>query len=215
MPLSPTAETELRRDVRREADALALEFTGIFSKTIVDRLVEDSLATFTERQVVTTFVPSLVRRYARERLKALAQAEGLVGKGEPELLFVCTHNAGRSQMAAVLATSRSEGRVHARSAGVEPPREVNSVAVSAMGEIGLDLSTEFPKPVTEEVLRAADCVVTMGCEGACPIVPGVRYVEWQIDDPAGQPIDVVRRIRDEIDRNVRWLLADIGVGIYR
>ncbi len=129
----------------------------------------------------------------------------------PEVLFVCVHNAGRSQMAAALLDRRARGRVSVRSAGSEPAGSVNPVVVAAMAELGIDISREFPKPLTDDAARAADVVVTMGCGDACPVYPGKRYVDWELDDPAGQPLEVVRRIRDEIDARVRALLADPGV----
>jgi arsenate reductase (thioredoxin) len=128
---------------------------------------------------------------------------------EPSVLFVCVHNAGRSQMAAGLVTLRSHGRVHVRSAGSAPGEEVNPAVVEAMEEIGVDMGEAFPKPLTDEVVRAADVVITMGCGDACPIYPGKRYEDWQLDDPAGQGIDAVREIRDEIDKRVRKLIAEL------
>jgi arsenate reductase (thioredoxin) len=129
----------------------------------------------------------------------------------PEVLFVCVHNAGRSQMAAVLTDSMSGGYVHVRSAGSAPASEVNPVVMEAMRELGLDLSQEFPKPLTDEVVEAADVVVTMGCGDACPIYPGKRYLNWEVDDPAGQPLPVVRRIREDIRARVAGLLREPGV----
>jgi protein-tyrosine-phosphatase len=127
----------------------------------------------------------------------------------PEVLFVCVHNAGRSQMAAALLHEHAEGRVHVRSAGSTPADEINPAVAAAMAEIGLDLSKEFPKPLTDEVVRAADVVVTMGCGDACPVLPGKRYLDWELDDPDGLTLAEVRPIRDEIDRRVRDLLADL------
>jgi protein-tyrosine-phosphatase len=129
----------------------------------------------------------------------------------PEVLFVCVHNAGRSQMAAILTDSMSGGRVHVRSAGSTPASEINPVVVEAMREVGLDLAREFPKPLTDEVVQAADVVVTMGCGDACPLYPGKRYLDWEVDDPAGQPIAAVRRIRDDIRSRVAALLRELGV----
>ena len=127
----------------------------------------------------------------------------------PEVLFLCIHNAGRSQMAAALLDHLAAGRVVVRSAGSEPADRVNPAVVEAMGEVGIDISREFPKPLTDDAVRAADVVVTMGCGDACPWYPGKRYVDWQLDDPAGRGIDEVRPIRDEIDRRVRALLAEL------
>ncbi len=136
-------------------------------------------------------------------------ADGTIVEAQPEVLFVCVHNAGRSQIAAGLVKLRSEGRIHVRSAGSAPGDEINPAVVEAMTEIGVDLSEEFPKPLTGEVVRAADVVITMGCGDACPIYPGKRYEDWQLDDPAGQSIVVVRRIRDEIDARVRTLVGEL------
>ena len=128
---------------------------------------------------------------------------------EPSVLFVCVHNAGRSQMAAGLVKLRSHGRVHVRSAGSAPGEEVNPAVVEAMEEIGVDMGEAFPKPLTDEVVRAADVVITMGCGDACPIYPGKRYEDWELDDPAGQDVEAVRVIRDEIDQQVQRLAAEL------
>ena len=128
----------------------------------------------------------------------------------PEVLFVCIHNAGRSQMASALLDHRAQGRVHVRSAGSEPADRVNPAVVEAMREVGLDVSKEFPKPLTDEVVRAADVVITMGCGDACPIYPGKRYEDWELADPAEADLDGVRRIRDEIAERVRRLLDELA-----
>ena len=128
---------------------------------------------------------------------------------QPEVLFVCVHNAGRSQMAAGLTKLRSQGRITVRSAGSAPGEEINPNAVLALEELGIDMSEEFPKPLTDGAVRAADVVITMGCGDACPIYPGKRYEDWKLDDPAGQDLDTVRRIRDEIDQRVRKLIAEL------
>jgi protein-tyrosine-phosphatase len=128
---------------------------------------------------------------------------------EPEVLFVCVHNAGRSQMAAGLVELRSRGRVHVRSAGSDPGEEIDPAVIQAMDEIGVDMSKEFPKPLTDEVVRAADVVIMMGCGDACPTYPGKRYEDWTLDDPAGQDVATVRRIRDEIDSRVQALLSEL------
>jgi len=127
----------------------------------------------------------------------------------PEVLFVCVHNAGRSQMAAALLDHHARGNVQVRSAGSTPADEINPAVVEAMAEIGLDLSREFPKPLTDEAVRGADVVVTMGCGDACPVYPGKRYLDWDLTDPAGRTVEEVRPIRDEIDRRVRGLLAEL------
>ena len=132
-----------------------------------------------------------------------------MGTDMPEVLFVCVHNAGRSQMAAGLVRLRSGGRVGVRSAGSDPGEVINPAVVEAMAEVGVDLSDAFPKALTDDAVRAADAVITMGCGDACPIYPGKRYEDWTLDDPAGQEIETVRRIRDEIDARVQRLVADL------
>jgi len=127
-----------------------------------------------------------------------------------EVLFVCVHNAGRSQMAAALLDRHAAGRVRVRSAGSAPASEINPAVVAVMGELGLDLTGEFPKPLTRAAVQAADVVITMGCGDACPIYPGKRYLDWELDDPAGKTIDQVRPIRDNIDTRVQQLLAELA-----
>jgi protein-tyrosine-phosphatase len=125
------------------------------------------------------------------------------------VLFVCVHNAGRSQMAAGLVKLRSDARIHVRSAGSDPGETINPAVIEAMDELGVDMSEEFPKRLTDEVVRAADVVITMGCGDACPIFPGKRYEDWVLDDPAEQSLDTVRRIRDELDGRVQRLIAEL------
>jgi arsenate reductase len=127
----------------------------------------------------------------------------------PEVLFVCIHNAGRSQMAAGLLHERTRGAVRVRSAGSEPAGRLNPAVVAAMQEVGIDISKEFPKPLTDDAVQQADVVITMGCGDACPFYPGKRYLDWDLEDPAGKPIEVVRRIRDEIDRRVHALVSEL------
>jgi arsenate reductase len=194
--------------VNRAAENLAHEFKGIFSEETIARYIGESLDLLGNSRI-NVFVPVLAHRFARERLKALAQAEGAMTKEQPEVLFVCVQNAGRSQMAAGLVKLRSDGRVHVRSAGSAPGEEINPAVVRAMTELGVDMSEEFPKPLTDEVVRAADVVITMGCGDACPIYPGKRYEDWELDDPAGQDLETVRRIRDEIDARVQRLVAEL------
>src|SRR5690606_25437094 len=149
-------------------------------------------------------------RFAKERLTALAQAKGAIEKDRPEVLFVCEHNAGRSQLAAALTAQLSAGHVHVRSAGSLPKSAIDPAVEAAAAELGLDLSSEFPKPLTDDVVQAADVVITMGCGDACPVYPGKRYLDWELDDPAGKSVEEVRAIRDEIDRRVTSLLAELA-----
>jgi arsenate reductase len=137
------------------------------------------------------------------------QAKGRMVNDLPEVLFVCVQNAGRSQMAAGLLNHHAQGKVHVRSAGSEPAEEINPAVVEAMAELGIDLGEEFPKPLTDEIVRAADAVITMGCGDACPIYPGKRYLDWELEDPAGKDLESVRAIRDEIDRRVQTLLVEL------
>jgi arsenate reductase len=194
--------------VRQAAQRLKDESAGIFSAETIQRYIGESLDLLGNSRI-NVFVPVLAHRFARERLKALAQADNLVVKEQPEVLFVCVHNAGRSQMAAGLVKLRSQGRIHVRSAGSAPGEQINPAAVEAMEELGVDMSEEFPKPLTDEVVRAADVVITMGCGDACPIYPGKKYEDWKLDDPAGQDLDTVRQIRDELDQRVRKLIAEL------
>jgi arsenate reductase len=197
-----------RQHVERAAEALQREFAGVFSQETIARYIAESADLLGESRI-NVFVPVLVHRFARERLKALGQVEGAIAKEQPEVLFVCVHNAGRSQMAAGLVKLRSEGRIHVRSAGSDPGERINPAVIEAMAELGVDMSEEFPKPLTDEVVRAADAVVTMGCGDACPIYPGKKYEDWALDDPEGQSLETVRRIRDELDGRVRALIAEL------
>ena len=195
--------------VERTAQRLRAEFGGVLSHEAIDDVVADSR----ERMQTGSAAAGrgcLAERLARERLEALARAEGSSATVAPEVLFVCVQNAGRSQMAAGLVTLRSGGRVRVRSAGSRPAGTVNPLVVEVMGELGVDLAEAFPKPLTDEVVRAADVVVTMGCGDACPIYPGKRYEDWQVDDPAdASSLEEVRRIRDDIDERVQRLLPEV------
>jgi arsenate reductase (thioredoxin) len=197
-----------RGHLERGLDGLCSEFAGTFSSETIERYMAESLEALSGARL-TNFVPLFVHRFARERLRALGQVEGMISKTVPEVLFVCVHNAGRSQMAAALLDHFGEGSVHVRSAGSDPTDQINPHVVTAMSELGLDLTKEFPKPMTDEVVQAADVVITMGCGDACPIYPGKRYEDWELDDPAEADADAVRRIRDEIAERVRRLLAEL------
>ena len=206
--MSEILDPVTRRHVDNLTRGLVREFAGIFSEETIARYMAESTDLLGDAKI-NVFVPVLAHRFCRERLKALAQAEGIVGKDQPEVLFVCVHNSGRSQMAAGLVKLRSRGRIHVRSAGSSPGEEINPNAVLALEELGVDMSEEFPKPLTDEVVRAADVVITMGCGDACPIYPGKKYEDWALDDPAGQDLETVRRIRDELDQRVRKLIGEL------
>lgn len=191
---------------------LSVEFEGVFSPETVSDVLLDSAARWRDAPV-RSHVAVLAERFARERLRAVAQAGGQIVKDVPEVLFVCVHNAGRSQMAAALLDHYGEGRIHVRSAGSTPASEINPAVVTSMDELGVDISKEFPKPLTTEVVEAADVVVTMGCGDACPVFPGKRYLDWELPDPAGKSVDEVRPIRDEIAARIKLLLEElVGAG---
>jgi len=204
-----TLDPITRHHIDQAASRLADEFSGIFSQETIARYMAESTDLLGEAKI-NVFVPVLAHRFTRERLKALAQAEGMVDKDQPEVLFVCVHNAGRSQMAAGLLKLRSKGRINVRSAGSSPEGEINPNAVLALEEVGVDMAEAFPKPLTDEVVRAADAVITMGCGDACPIYPGKRYEDWDLEDPAGKDLATVREIRDQISERVRGLLAEVA-----
>ena len=206
--MSQMLDPVTQHHVRQAAESLSVEFAGVFSQETIERYIAESVDLLGEGKI-NVFVPVLAHRFARERLNALAQYEGLIVKEMPEVLFVCVHNAGRSQMAAGLVKLRSDGRIHVRSAGSDPGEEINPAVIAAMEEFGVDMGEEFPKPLTDEVVRAADVVITMGCGDACPIYPGKRYEDWTLDDPAGQDLGTVRRIRDEIDGRVQKLISEL------
>jgi protein-tyrosine-phosphatase len=204
-----------RGHLEKGLERLRDEFAGTFSPETVERFMAESLEALGGARL-KNFVPLFVHRFARERLRALGQVEGTIAKTVPEVLFVCVQNAGRSQMAAALLDHYAEGRVHVRSAGSAPAEEINPAVVTAMSEVGIDVSKEFPKPMTDEVVQAADAVITMGCGDACPIYPGKRYEDWEVADPAEADLDGVRRIRDDISGRVERLLAEhtqaVGAG---
>ncbi|MFV2087327.1 MULTISPECIES: arsenate reductase ArsC [Micromonosporaceae] len=195
--------------LRTAATRLAREFDGTYNTETIERFLASSYDQFATGSTIPNYLPLLAERFARQRLQALARVEGLHSDGRPVVLFLCTHNAGRSQMALGFLTHLAGDTVVAWSGGSEPGHEVNRAAIAAMAERGIDISGEYPKPWTDEVVRAADVVVTMGCGDACPVFPGTRYENWELDDPAGQDVDGVRPIRDEIERRVRRLLDDL------
>ncbi len=197
--------------LRNAATRLATDFAGIYGQETIERFLHSSFDQFAEHATIPTFLPLMAERFARQRLRALAKIEGLHDDGKPTVLFLCVHNAGRSQMAMGFFTHLAADARVAWSGGSEPGTAVNPAAIEAMRERGIDIAAEFPKPWTDETVRAADVVITMGCGDACPIFPGKRYEEWVLDDPAGQDLAAVRGIRDDIERRVRALLAELGV----
>ena len=197
--------------LHRLSDELSLTFSGIFGLETVERYVLESYTSLLRTSKVRAHVAARTVRFATDRLTALAQAKGAIAREVPEVLFVCEQNAGRSQMAAVLTAHLSGGRVHVRSAGSLPSGEIHAAVIEVMREIGLDLGEEFPKPLTDDVVQAADVVVTMGCGDACPVFPGKRYQDWELTDPSGQTLDIVRGIRNDIRAHVVLLLESVGV----
>jgi|ThiBioDrversion2_2_1062182.scaffolds.fasta_scaffold10886_4 protein-tyrosine-phosphatase len=195
--------------LERLADELTSRYIGVFSAETIHRYVFESYTALRRTAKVRTHLVSLTGRFAADRLTALAQAQGAIVKTVPEVLFVCVHNAGRSQMAAALLHHHAHGTVNVRSAGSAPADTINPAVGEVMNEIGLDLSQEFPKPLTDDVVRAADVVITMGCGDACPVYPGKRYLDWDLTDPAGKTAAEIRPIRDEIDRRVRELISEL------
>lgn len=195
-----TAATQLQRD-----------FAGVFGAETIERFLAASYEEFALRATVLNFLPLLAERFARQRLSALARVEGKTTDGKPVVLFLCVHNAGRSQMALGFFQRYAGESAIAWSGGSEPGTEVNPAVISAMAECGIDISTEYPKPWTDEVVRAADVIITMGCGDACPIFPGKRYEEWVLDDPDGLDVAHVRPVRDEIERRVLALLGQLAV----
>jgi ArsR family transcriptional regulator len=204
---APTAP----RVLERIATDLALQFRGVFSAETVDRYVRESHELLARGARITRYLPSLTGRFAADRLQALASAEGLRPRDAPEVLFVCVQNAGRSQLAAAILRSLAGDRVRVRTAGSAPAEAVSARVVAALDEIGVPLAGEFPKPLTDEVVRAADYVITMGCGDACPVYGGRRYLDWELDDPSGLSLDGVRAVRDEVDRLVRELLTEMDL----
>jgi protein-tyrosine-phosphatase len=199
--------------MRSAATRLTLEFDTVFGQETIERFLHTSFDQFASNATIPQFLPLIAERFARQRLRALAKVEGLHDDGKPTVLFLCVHNAGRSQMAMGFFQHLAGEAAVAWSGGSEPGVEVNPAAVEAMRERGVDISDEFPKPWTDETVRAADVVITMGCGDACPIFPGKRYEEWVLDDPAGLGVEDVRPVRDEIERRVRTLLDELHVTV--
>ena len=187
------------------AERLTREFEGTFGRETIDRFLHASYTDLAARATVPTYLPLLTEKFARQRLRALAKVDGMHLTGTPTVLFLCVHNAlGFFQ-------HHAGDRAIGWSGGSEPGEQINPVAVQVMAERGIDIAGEFPKPWTDEIVRAADAVITMGCGDACPIFPGKRYEEWTLPDPAGWTPDGMRPVRDEIERRVLNLLAELGV----
>lgn len=208
-PLS-AAPVEMRPLIRASAERLRTDFAGVFGEETIQRYMAESWESL-QGAKVAAFVPLFVERFTRQRLRALARVEGKSADTRPMVVFLCVQNAGRSQMAAGWLRHLAGEEVEVFSGGSNPASEVNPAAIEAMAEIGIDLSGEFPKPWTDEVVQAANVVVTMGCGDSCPIFPGTRYMDWEVGDPAGLPLEEVRPIRDEIGERVRGIMAELGI----
>ena len=219
--IAPTPETphylnaEVSLDqqyaLRVAAGRLSNEYAGVFNSETIERFLHGSYEEFADKATMTNFLPLLAERFARQRLQALARVEGHANDGKPVVLFLCVHNAGRSQMALGFFNHYAGDRAIGWSGGSEPAEEISAAAIAAMAEKGIDIGGEFPKPWTDEVVQAADAVITMGCGDACPIFPGKRYEEWPLPDPAGWDVEGVRPVRDAIEAKVLALLAEVNV----
>lgn len=197
----------------RIASDLAARFVGVFSAETISGYVHESYELLAARARITRYLPSLTARFAADRLRALASADGKLRSSTPDVLFVCVQNSGRSQIASAILRSLAGDRVRVLTAGSDPAGSINPRIIAALDEIGVPIGGEYPKPLTDEVVRAADYVITMGCGDACPIYPGRQYLDWDLDDPAQLPMDGVRAVRDEIEAHVRRLLAEIDVNV--
>jgi arsenate reductase (thioredoxin) len=211
MPTVDDLSTAQKHLIHTAAVRLEDKFKGIFGPETIERYINDSLDQLLPNSEVVSFVPIFVERFAKERLLALAKVEGKMVSDKPSVMFLCVHNAGRSQMASGWLRDLAGDRVDVFSGGSEPASTVNPAAIEAMAEVGIDIRTEFPKPWTDEIVRAADVVVTMGCGDACPVYPGKRYEDWVLDDPEGLGISEVRPIRDQIRGRVEKLMAQMGI----
>lgn len=204
-----TTDQQLR--VKQSSERLQREFDGQLNAETIERFITESVDLLSMHARTNEWVPLLAERFTRDRLRALVRIESDATDLAPSVLFLCVHNAGRSQMAAGFMRHLGGANVEVYSGGSEPAESVNEAAVAAMAEIGVDISTEFPQPWSDEIVRAADAVVTMGCGDACPVFPGKRYLDWEIEDPSGKAVDDVRRIRDDIEQRIRGLMEEMGI----
>lgn len=196
--------------VRQGVERLKHRFEGQLNSETIERFLYDSLQQLLGTAKTTNWIPLLAERFAADRIRAMIRLE-TDHILNPSVLFLCVHNAGRSQMAAGLMKKLAGDQVDVFSGGSEPAETVNQAVVAAMAELGIDISSEIPQPWADEIIRAADVVVTMGCGDACPIFPGKKYVDWELEDPSGKTVDQVRPIRDELEGRVRALMTELGV----
>ena len=215
-PLTPRAPApkladlppDLQAQVRKSARFLQARWEGRMNVETIERFLVESLDLLKNARVLT-WTPVIAERLTNDRLRALVRLDSTPSDLNPSVLFLCVHNAGRSQMAAGFMRQLAGDRVDVFSGGSEPAASLNQAVVAAMAEKGVDISRELPQPWADEIVRAADVVVTMGCGDACPVYPGKRYLDWELDDPAGKTAEEVRPVRDEIERRVRALLAEL------
>jgi arsenate reductase (thioredoxin) len=208
------APPELRPLIKTVADRLHADFIGLFAPETIQRYMAESWDSLSGSKVAA-FIPLFVERFTRERLRALARVEGKLTDAKPMIVFLCVENAGRSQMAAGWMQHLAGENVEVYSGGSDPASVVNPAAVQAMAEVGIDISKEFPKPWTDEIVRAADVIVTMGCGDSCPIFPGKRYLDWEVGDPKDLPLEQVRPIRDDIGDRVQAIMEELGIPFRR
>ena len=206
MPETHVMTAAERNCLRSAARDLHEQFRGVFGEETIESLLFSSYAELAATATVHRWLVTGAERFTRQRLRALAHADSPAAGKVPSVLFLCVHNAGRSQMALGWFTHLAGDRAIAWSGGSEPVAAVNPEAVAAMAEAGIDIAQEFPKPWTDEFVLAADVVVTMGCGDACPLLPGKHYEDWELDDPAGKTIEEIRPIRDQIKDRVTGLL---------
>ena len=211
MPVSLT--TAERLQLRQAAARLERRFEGQLNTETIERFLDESVDTLVSEASTSTWLPLLAERFARDRLRALVRIESDPTTLNPSVLFLCIHNAGRSQMAAGWMRHLAGDSVDVFSGGSEPAESVNRAAVEAMAEKGIDISGEIPQPWADEIVRAADVVVTMGCGDACPVFPGKRYVDWEVEDPSNKTVAEVRPIRDDLEQRVRTLMAELKVPV--
>lgn len=203
--------TEEQLQIRQAAERLKKRFEGALNTETIERFMTDSLDMLVVKARHTKWIPLLAERFAADRLRAMVRLERPDEVTTPSVLFLCVHNAGRSQMAAGFMRHLGGDGVDVFSGGSEPADSTNAAAIAAMAELGIDISQELPQPWADEIVRAADVVVTMGCGDACPVYPGKRYLDWELEDPAGQSVEAVRPIRDDIKARVEGLMSELGI----
>jgi arsenate reductase (thioredoxin) len=200
---------DVRGLLLKSAERLYAFHKNQFALETVEKYVFESYELLDATSEVKIYLPSLAERFSNDRLKALLKSTNPEVHGALDVLFVCVHNSGRSQMAAGFTSQLGGDKVVVRSAGSAPRESISPIVIEVMSEVGIDITNEFPKPLTDEVVRASDAVITMGCGDACPIYPGKRYEDWVLDDPADQNIEAVRVIRDQIKKRVEQLLSEL------